>query len=288
MYPLLHRYTFWAFLVLLGVAHALVRPAVVLVEEVGVWTAAQQLFGVNPALYTATLIILLLMRRAELISIRWSDVAVAALYLLGLMFPSATVSWLMLVLLALWLWRGRCGGPDISAAATIMLLMALREPVLSAVMLLYGEELLTVDTYLASLLPMRGDAVWAQNNILMGGEGVKLVVLSGCSSLANLSYALLFWYSVSRYFGGRISTAALLAGALVVLSVVGLNVIRLALMGHSASGYAAMHTEQMNGVISLAMLIVVVTISCLGVWYGSSRESGNYSADSAGANRSLG
>lgn len=274
-------------LVLIGFISAVIRPAAALVTEVGPVRAAGELFGINPAVFVAGGVVILLLSRTAYRSVRWRDTAIALGMLSGLLIPSATVSWILLALMAVFLWWDGETGEAQRAAAAVLGAMALRDPFLSALIQLFGSELLALDTYLASfVLAFLDPGVRAQNNLIMGPDGVRLVILTGCSSLANLSFALLFWYAISRLYVASLGLVAWLAGMGVAIFVILLNVLRLAVMGTSPEGYRLMHADESGMVMSLVMLMVVSLVTWTGVIYGESGKNSRVVAGRAHPDRS--
>ena len=130
---------------------------------------------------------------------------------------------------------------------------------------LLNEPLLALDAALAAaVLASFVDGVHAEGNLVLGADGARLVILTSCSSLANLSYALLFWFVVSRTLLPRLDLNAWLAAGAIAAALVALNVARLALMAASDSGYELIHGVTGRLLFEALMLLLLTCFTLLG------------------------
>ena len=251
---------------LLGAANATLRPVIASIEELGWLESAGLAFGVNPAVWVALILALVGLHARGHVPLTGRDLALAGTALLGLTIPSATISWLVVAAYALALVFDTRLDPTQRTAALILAVTALRAPLISAAMNLLNEPLLAFDAVLAaSALAPFMEGVYAEGNLLLGPDGARLVILTSCSSLANLSYALLFWFAVSRTLMPRMERRAWLAGAVIACALVIQNVARLALMATSDAGYEIIHGPSGRLFFELLMLFMVTGITLLGV-----------------------
>jgi len=251
---------------LLGAANATLRPVTAAIDELGWLEAAGIAFGVNPAVWVALALAFIGLYAKAHVPLTRRDLILVAGVLLGLMIPSATISWLVVSAYALALLLDARLEPAQRAAALILAITALRAPAVSMAMNLLNEPLLAFDAALAAatLAPFI-QGVYAQGNLVLGPDGARLVILTSCSSLANLSYALLFWFAVSRSLAPRLQRRAWLAGAAIACALVILNVGRLALMAASDAGYEVIHGPSGRLLFESLMLLMVAGLTLHGV-----------------------
>jgi hypothetical protein len=95
------------------------------------------------------------------------------------------------------------------------------------------------------------------------GSGV-LVILPGCSSLANVSLAILCWVTVSELAGHKRSAFDLFWCLTACVSVIAVNVTRIGLMGLSQWHYAIIHGSLGEVVGNAIILGLIVGFSVLG------------------------
>lgn len=261
-------------LAVLGAANALLRPVTASIRGEGWLAAAGNSFGVNPAVWVALILACAALHSLTRVPLERRDVALAAGVLLGLTIPSATVSWLTLAGYALLLCRDARLDTIQRTGAVILAVTALRDPLVSTTMHLLNEPLLAVDAALtaAALAPFV-EGVRAEGNLVLGSDSTRLVILTSCSSLANLSYALLFWFAVCRTLLPRLDRHAWLAGAAIASVLVAQNVARLALMAASDSGYEVIHGPTGRLLFEVLMLLLVTGFTLLGVRHALAKHS---------------
>jgi hypothetical protein len=251
---------------LLGSLNAVARPVVASIHDAGWVAVAGITFGVNPAVWVALVISLAGLASGSNTPLKRRDVVLTAIVLLGLTVPSATASWLVLAGFSAVLMRDHSLTSTQRAGATILLVTALRDPLVSTATHLFNEPLLALDAMLAAMaLAPFANGVHADGNLVLGPDGARLVVLTSCSSLANLSYALLFWFAVSRTLLPRLDRKAWAAGAVLALLLVALNVTRLAMKAASDAGYDVIHGPPGRLLFEVLMLLVVTGLTLLGV-----------------------
>jgi len=96
------------------------------------------------------------------------------------------------------------------------------------------------------------------------GSGV-LVILPGCSSLANVSLAFLCWVTVSQLVCHRKSAYDLFWCLMACISVMAVNVTRISILGLSQWHYATFHSPWGDAVGNALILGLIVGFTVLGV-----------------------
>jgi len=92
----------------------------------------------------------------------------------------------------------------------------------------------------------------------------SMVVLPACSSLANMSLALLCWVTITQWFRHRLQATDAAWAALACFSVITVNVTRISLMGLSHSHYEYIHSTWGDFVTNSIMLALMVAVTVLG------------------------
>jgi len=259
---------------LLGAANAILRPVTASIHELGLTVAAGSTFGINPAVWVGLALAFFGLHAKAREPLTRRDLILTSGVLAGLTIPSTTASWLVLAGYAALLVRDARLEPAQRVGALILLVTALRDPVVSATMHLLNEPLLALDAALAAaaLAPFVA-GVHAEGNLVLGPDGARLVILTSCSSLANLSYALLFWFTVSLTLLPRLDWYAWSAAGAIACMLVAQNVARLALMATSDAGYEVIHGPSGRQVFEALMLLMVTGFTLLGVRYALAKQS---------------
>ena len=91
-----------------------------------------------------------------------------------------------------------------------------------------------------------------------------MVVLPACSSLANMSLALLCWVTITQWVRHQFRATDVIWGGLACLSVITVNVTRISLMGLSHSHYEYIHSTWGDLVTNTIMLALMVAVTVLG------------------------
>ena len=183
------------------------------------------------------------------------------LYLLDLCVPRSYASMAALTFLAAYEGiRNRRSAEAVAAASLFIGITAWQ---------LWGRTLLELFA-----LPISGvDATLVAGvlNILQGGDvehvgnlvntlqGQSLVILPGCSSFSNISYALFCWMAMVRACRPCWRKTDMAMVPIVVIGVVLLNVLRLALMGSAANFIFFIHSTAGANVTNSLILIVAIT-----------------------------
>jgi exosortase/archaeosortase family protein len=106
------------------------------------------------------------------------------------------------------------------------------------------------------------------NLVRFGDDSGYMVITPACASWANISYAFLCWVAVTQWANHRWSSIDLLWSSLAVISLVALNVVRIAITGLSYGHYQTIHNqygEMVLGTISMCLIVGFTVI-------GSRRE----------------
>ena len=179
--------------------------------------------------------------------------------------PSAQVSWLAGAAYFAWRIATRARGHHpMLAGHLIALALCARTPLIWLLTTLFAEPLLQADAVLSGLLAGLLTQVSAiEGNIVVNATGHRLFVMTGCSSLNNLSLALLFWFSATRGLLSQDRHPPLHHAALLSVAVIGVNMTRLALMAQSPETYAWLHDGSGADLVALVTMLAVAGVTCI-------------------------
>src|SRR5262249_40809908 len=194
--------------------------------------------------------------------IRNADLAVAGIFLTLVALPMFALSWGAVTGLSLYLLFFATGASARQRGAIILL--ALTVPMLWSKLLFrfFAKQILDIDAFMVASI-LGTDRVGNMAG-MADGSGYMLV-LPACSSMANMSLAFLCWITVTQWAEHRWSLVDIFWSLLICLSVVGVNVTRISLMGLSHWHYETIHGDLGDAVANFIMLCLMIGFSLLGV-----------------------
>lgn len=189
------------------------------------------------------------------------DLAVGLVFMILVILPIFPLSWVGVTVLSLYILVFANGSPERLRGALILL--AMTAPMLWSRLLfqVFAKPILDIDASLVSMLlgtPRTGNMVG-----FLDGSGY-MIVLPACSSLANMSLALLCWVTITQWVGHRWAARDVLWAALACASVIAVNVTRISLMGISKGHYELIHSSWGDMITNSIMLVAMVGVTVLG------------------------
>lgn len=258
----LSRGELFASLFIMGCANGLAARAIQSIHRLGWMDAAVSAFDLSVIVLAACFAGLSLVLTDRSGAVRSADLAVAAVVLLMTALPIGAASWLGVTILSLYLLH-------FSEAMSLqrrgaVILFAVTVPMLWSRLIfdLFAEFILGVD---AALVGWMLGTHRVGNMVEFADHSGTLAIFPACSSLANVSLALLCWVTVSQSVQHKWRPQDIFWCVLACFSVVAVNVIRISLMGLSSSYYRIIHDPMAEGLLSIVMLTLIVAISFLGV-----------------------
>lgn len=257
----LARGEFFAGLFALGCASGLVSHVIQSVHRHGWVEAVLGTFEISVIVWISCAAGVSLVLQDRTVGIRSSELVLGAIFVLLVLLPIGPLSWLAVTALSLYV----INTADVSSSRRgAFILLASTVPMLWSRVLFqfFAERLLRVDASLVGWIlrtHRNGDIV-----DFADGSGV-LVILPACSSLANVSLALLCWVTVSQLVSHKKSTYDLFWPLMACLSVVAVNVTRISFMGLSQWHYAMFHSSWGDAVANTSILGLILGFSVLGV-----------------------
>jgi exosortase/archaeosortase family protein len=254
------RNVLFAGLIAIGFANGSINRAIQLaVQDAG--SALGRMLGISIVAWTALVVAIVLVGRSPARPATRADLVTAGALFLLFLFPAAPASWLGLTLLGAYLALG--DAPGSSSRRGGIVLLALTVPMFWSRILMstMSDLILTVDAILVSAI-LTADRVG--NTIAFADGWGYFWIAPECSSLANISLALLCWVVFTqtgtppRHVKFRYCIAA-------VLAVIAINVGRMALTGISRAHYELVHGALGNVVFDVFTLAAMVGILFAGM-----------------------
>ena len=256
------RNEFFAGLFILGCANGIGARAIESVNQHGWAGALIGTFEISLIVWFSCFAGIAFIFRDTAANIRAFDVIIGAGFLLLVILPIGGLSWLAVTALSLYVLVFTNASSALRKGAVILL--ATTVPMLWSRLLFhfFANRILEIDAAFVGWLlgtPRTG------NIIGFADQSGNLAILPPCSSLGNVSLAILCWVTMSRSVRHRWSPHDIFWCLFACGSVVTLNVTRISLMGLSRSHYEVIHSQWGDTVVNIIILGLTVCISLLGV-----------------------
>jgi hypothetical protein len=269
-----------AFLLLGGIANINARGHMIVasVVEQGLGNALALLFGVNAVvwfvLYAGWRVAT---DNADPDVLRPADYAVLAAVATASLLPSPILAAFAGLAASIWFFYSAPKQSGDRALAILLLALAGQIVLGRLFLALFSELILAADVSLVSLFAP-ADAV---GNVLLNDDGRNLIVFAGCSSVGNMSFAILAWVCSVQLFRLRLDIRVLLwaVGSLVMIFI--LNSVRLGMLAALPEHFDFLHHgagAQMLGWVNLLLLAAMIGAATLGA---ASRQGRTTAAVSA-------
>jgi hypothetical protein len=258
----LSRVEFFAGLFVLGCANGLAARIGQSVDANGWVGAIFGTFNISVIVLASCFAGVSLIFRDRMDDIRSVDVAVGAIFLMLVILPMVSLSWLAITGLSLYILLFTDAHQ--SARRGAIILLATTVPMLWSRLLfdLFTKNILAMD---ASLVGWVLGTNRKGNVVEFADHSANLVIWPACSSLANMSLAFLCWVTLSQFVQHKWQPQDLLWCLLACASVVAVNVTRMGLMGLSLSNYSTIHSPFGDMIIGAIIFALTLGISILGL-----------------------
>jgi hypothetical protein len=260
-------------LYVLGLANSVADKVVASIATDGFFIGLLNTFDVSIVVLAAGFVGLRLAAGTPDRAVDGTDFLVGVVYLLGLCMPLSPISTAALTFLALYEYFRNIESPEPTAAATLFLGITVCQLWGGVMLKMFALPILSVDATLVSevLGLIKDGAINHSENVIDIVGGQSLIILPRCSSLSNISYALLCWLTLVR--AGRVywRKTDLYMMPIVIAGVVVINVLRMTLMGINREMYLVLHGAlgaNVTNTVTLAMAIVAA-------WYTLERSPGH-------------
>ena len=198
----------------------------------------------------------------------WDPAVLAAVIALSFL-PMAVAAKLGLLLCGVYLFAS--SPRESSSRRVALILLALTGPLLWGRLLLqlFAAPILALDAHLVGLLT--GMHV-SGNTIRFASRPGWMLIGDACSSVHNISLALVLWTTAAVVFRIRIDRRYVAAGALMMAWMFLLNIGRLTLLGLRPQDYDYLHNGTGAAMFGWAGLLGVAAIAGLGVLRAADRQ----------------
>ena len=191
-----------------------------------------------------------------------ADMTAAALMLLAAMLPAPTAAALALSGAAIYLVAiGRSGSRERRLG---LVLLALGNTLLWGRLLLSvvaPAPLLRLDAALVSAI----SGLPAAGNIVSFSDRGQFYIAPGCSSLHNVSLAILLWASATQLLGLRVTPRLLASCGTAMLAMVLVNAVRLTAIGYFHADFQFLHEGPGKDLFGFASLLICGLIVAAGI-----------------------
>lgn len=258
-------------LVLLGSANALVQPVGRSIRENGLWTALAGTFDVSVIVWLALIAAPALMIRSSAQRRGRADEVVGWVAFLSFLIPLPHASWVGLTALALYLiydpgvrWRA-APDPFLRRGAIILLATATAMFWGRVVLQNSGDFVLAADASFVSLLT---GMTHAGNVIRTAGDEGYLWIAPYCSSLSNVSLAILCSALVVQWRDLAWTRSQFGRCLLAVLAVIAINDMRISIMVVRPELYELVHGSE-GALVANLLTVAAIAFTIL---YGNDRD----------------
>jgi hypothetical protein len=257
----LPRGEFFAGLFALGCISGLTSRIIQSIDRLGWVAALLNTFEISIIIWVSCVAGIALILQDRTRGIRSSELAIGAAFVVLVIMPIGPLSWFAITALGLYL----IIFTDVRTTRRgALILVATCVPMLWSRLLFqfFADLILQIDASLVSWLlhtHRSGDIV-----DFADGSGV-LVILPACSSLANVSLALLCWVTVSQCLDHKRSPYDPLWCLMACASVIAVNVTRISFMGWSQWHYATFHSPVGAAVANMTILGLILGFCAIGV-----------------------
>lgn len=255
------RNQFFAILYILGCANGLLGRIIQSIQFSD-WEGAITGIDINAIVLLACFAGILLVIEKDREAVTQWDLMVAIPFVILVSLPIYPLSWVAVTGLSLYILI--FANHNAERVRGALILLALTAPMLWSRLLfqLFAKPILDIDATLVSLI-LGTDRIGNMVGFL-DKSGYE-VVLPPCSSLANMSLALLCWVTITQWVGHRWVAKDVFWAALACLTVITVNVTRISLMGLSHRHYEYIHSSWGDLITNTIMLALMVAVTVLGV-----------------------
>lgn len=194
----------------------------------------------------------------------WIDYIVSFLTFCVALLPDHRLCWGVLGIFATYLLL-RANSISVRSAAIILSSLAVANFGGKLLLSLFAQPLVRFDAMATYALAKPFDlGLVVHHNTLITERDHTLVIMKGCSSVSNMSQALLAWAAIPRIFRPDFTAADWILAPCIALLVALINVVRMALMLVSEEWYLFFHYGYGGSAIDWLTFCVVSSISYMG------------------------
>lgn len=260
------RSELFASLYIIACANGLTARIVKSIYSHGWLNAAVDNFDVSIIVWVACFVGVSLVLTDRTGKVQKTDLILSAVLLLLIVLPLGAASWLAVTILSLYILI--FGRPADSFRRGAIVLLAVAVPMFWSRLIfnLFAKYILEIDAiFVGWVLGTERTG----NLVEFADHSGSLAIFPSCSSLANVSLALLCWVTISQFMRHKWRSQDILWCLLVCFSAFAANVLRMSLMGVNGSFYLMLHSPAVEVLLSVVMLGLIVSISLAGIRHDS-------------------
>lgn len=252
----------FAALLVVSLANGLANRVKSSIED-GLGEAALRLFGINAVLWFALYVIVRLGLEARTDErLHRFDGLIGLGVLAAALLPLPLVGTVAAIAAAGWLFVTSAGGTPTHRMALVGLAMS--GPLLwgPVTMRLFAPEVVQLEAALIGGLT----GLQTVSNVLSSPDGHSVfVIYSACSSLLNVSLAILLLVALTQRLNIRLSPRFIPTALFAVAATILVNIVRLACIGFMPQHYTFIHEGAGSMMFGLASLLLMGSVVVLGV-----------------------
>jgi len=257
----LHRGEYFAGLFIFGFASGFASRIVHSIEEIGWADALFRTFGISVIILASGIAGISLILRDRTTGIRPLEFALGVCFILLAILPIGPLSWIAVTGLSFYF----LVSTDVATSRRgALILLATTFPLLWSRLLFqfFANYILAADAFLVSWLL---GTHRTGNLVEFADKSGQLMIFPACSSLANVSLAILCWVTLTQIVSHRKSGSDVFWCLFACTAVVAVNVTRMTILGISDWHYATFHSQWGDAVANAIILALIVGICSLGV-----------------------
>lgn len=256
------RGEFFAGLFILGFSNGIFEQIAWAIDTGTVEDAILGTFGISVLVWVACLIVVSLLLRQPPESVTRNDLIVGLGVTAAVLVPSAKASWIALT--GFGLYGLRCFEAGSPARRAAFLILAVTVPMFWSRLLfaILSDLILQADAILVSLIV---GTERIGNTIGFADNSGYLYILPACSSLADVSLAVLGWALFTQALTRRLSLKDVWWCLAACFAVILINVTRIALIGLYPEHFDLIHGAVGAGIASSLALVAIVGINLIRV-----------------------
>lgn len=167
------------------------------------------------------------------------------------------------------------GSTGLRAGAAVFVVLAVYDVIAGRLLMnVLGPFLTTSDAMLTTaVLTALGQDVARHGNVITTGMGHDLVVIGLCTTFRAFWYGFVLCFAFTRWVRPAWRASEVLTWAALALAVLVLNITRLTLFGLDLFYYDALHGEAGGAMFNMAVIVVTLAVSALGVRHEFGRST---------------
>jgi hypothetical protein len=229
-------------------------------------TLVSDLVAIGVFQYMAWFVVFRLLVSSDVMpAARPRDFLVTAALCLPVFLPASKMIWVSATGIALYLWISGKGDTKLRSAAIVLVALSVQELWGHVLFDFVAFHLLRVEAAVVGALLeiVRPGTVWQDNVVAVPG-GWGIVIGGACSSFHNLSSAMLCWVTVSRLWRQDWQLCDFVMGAIIGITMIVLNIVRLCLLAWNITLYNYWHLGAGAEIFAIGASLTILVMSLYG------------------------